>query len=271
MKSNKGELEGRVAFITGAAGAIGLALARGFAREGARLTLVDVREKKLKTVGDELKRTLGEEKILSLRVDVRKGPSVRKAFDATLKKFGRLDILINNAAVTQIKPVDEITDEDIDLVIDTNLKGYIKCAREAAKIMKSKRIRGVLLFISSKNGLTGASEKCLYSASKGGELTLARALAQELGAFGIRVNSLCPDAVLEGSSLWEDKNYREGTCRRYNITEDQIEEYYSKRSALKVNIKPEDVAEAALFLVSERSSRITGSILSVDGGVAFVR
>ena len=100
---------------------------------------------------------------------------------------------------------------------------------------------------------------------------MARALARELGSFGIRVNSICPDAVFEGSALWENPNYREGTCRRYNIKENEILEYYRKRSALKVNVNPEDVAETALFLASDRSSKTTGSIISVDGGVAFVR
>jgi NAD(P)-dependent dehydrogenase (short-subunit alcohol dehydrogenase family) len=109
-----------------------------------------------------------------------------------------LDILVNNAAVTQIKPIDAVSDDDVDSVIDTNLKGYILCAREAVRMMKESDAKGTLLFVSSKNGLVGAPNKSLYSASKGGELTLARALARELGPFGIRVNTICPDAVLEG-------------------------------------------------------------------------
>jgi NAD(P)-dependent dehydrogenase (short-subunit alcohol dehydrogenase family) len=157
------------------------------------------------------------------------------------------------------------------LVLDTNLKGYVRCAREAVRIMKQSGIQGSLLFISSKNGLVGASEKSLYSASKGGELALARALAQELGKFGIRVNTICPDAVLEGSGLWENGDYRAGTARRYSISEDEIPNYYRSRSALKTNILPEDVANAAVFLVSDKASKITGAIITVDGGVAFVR
>jgi NAD(P)-dependent dehydrogenase (short-subunit alcohol dehydrogenase family) len=179
--------------------------------------------------------------------------------------------LVNNAAATQIKPIDLLSDEDIDLIVDTNLKGYVKCAREAVRIMKATDTKGTLLFISSKNGLEGASNKSLYCATKGGELAMARALAKELGRFGIRVNSICPDAVLEGSALWEDDSYRLGTAARYNITEEEIPDYYRERCALKTNIKPEDVANAALFLLSGSASRITGAILSVDGGVAFVR
>ena len=101
---------------------------------------------------------------------------------------------------------------------------------------------------------------------------MARSLARELGPMGIRVNTICPDAVLEGSKLWErGGQYSLATAKRYGIREDGIPEYYRQRCALKVNIKPEDVSDAALFLVSERASKITGAILTVDGGVAYVR
>ena len=137
--------------------------------------------------------------------------------------------------------------------------------------MKESGTRGSLLFISSKNGLVGASDKSLYSATKGGELTLARALAMELGKFGIRVNTICPDAVLEGSGLWQDDSYRLGTAQRYHISEEEIPNFYKERSALKTNIGAQDVANAALFLLSDQAAKITGAILAVDGGVAFVR
>jgi NAD(P)-dependent dehydrogenase (short-subunit alcohol dehydrogenase family) len=137
--------------------------------------------------------------------------------------------------------------------------------------MKGAGTKGTLLFISSKNGLEGAPNKSLYCATKGGELALARALAREVGEFGIRVNSICPDAVLEGSALWEDDSYRLGTAKRYNISEEEIPGYYRERCALKTNIKPKDVANAALFLLSDSAAKITGAILSVDGGVAYVR
>jgi NAD(P)-dependent dehydrogenase (short-subunit alcohol dehydrogenase family) len=197
---------------------------------------------------------------------------VNRAFATALEAFGGLDVLVNNAAVTQINTIDALSDGDIDLIIDTNLKGYIKCAREAVRIMKEQKIKGCLLFISSKNGLVGASEKSLYNASKGGEINLARGLAKELGAFGIRVNTICPDAVLEGSALWEKGGgYLEGTAERYGINVEQIPQFYRNRCDLKAEIKPQDVADAALFLVSDRASKMTGNILTVDGGVAYVR
>ncbi|GAB4546671.1 MAG: hypothetical protein Kow0063_41170 [Anaerolineae bacterium] len=271
MNAERSDLENQVALITGAAGAIGRAISEGLVKAGARLVLVDIDERRLKQFEGELVARYGRAHVLAVPADVRDSQQVKRAFEMAVREFGRLDILVNNAAVTQIKPVDALSDEDIDTILDTNLKGYIKCAREAVRIMKQAGTRGVLLFISSKNGLEGASDKSLYCASKGGELTLARALAKELGVFGIRVNTICPDAVLEGSGLWEDDNYRLGTARRYNISEEDIPEYYRNRCALKTNIQAEDVANAALFLVSQQAAKITGAILTVDGGVAFVR
>jgi NAD(P)-dependent dehydrogenase (short-subunit alcohol dehydrogenase family) len=225
----------------------------------------------LEQVCQELVSKYGPGLVLPVVADVCDSLQVRKAFERTLQEFGRLDILVNNAAVTQIKPIDVLSDDDIDLIIDTNLKGYVKCAREAVRIMKESGTTGSLLFISSKNGLVGASDKSLYSATKGGELTLARALAMELGRAGIRVNTICPDAVLEGSGLWEDDSYRLGTAKRYDISEEEIPDYYRERCALKTNIQALDVANAALFLLSGQAAKITGAILAVDGGVAFVR
>jgi NAD(P)-dependent dehydrogenase (short-subunit alcohol dehydrogenase family) len=271
MTAAYADLAGQVALITGGAGAIGRAIGKGLLGAGARVALVDVAQERLQKVGAELAAEAGPATVLTIRADVRDSGQVRNAFDRTLKEFGRLDMLVNNAAATQIKAVDALSDADIDLIVDTNLKGYIKCAREAAGIMKRAGTQGAMLFVSSKNGLQGAANKSLYCATKGAELTLARALALELGEFGIRVNSICPDAVLEGSGLWEDDEYRLGTARRYGISEDQIPEYYRQRCALKTNIEPVDVAHAALFLLSQNAAKITGAILSVDGGVAFVR
>jgi NAD(P)-dependent dehydrogenase (short-subunit alcohol dehydrogenase family) len=271
MDEERSDLANQVALVTGGAGAIGRAIGEGLVKAGAKVVLVDINQERLEQFQSELAAKYGPGPALAVVADVRDSRGVKRAFELALKEYGRLDILVNNAAVTQIKSVDALSDEDIDIILDTNLKGYVKCARDAVRIMKQSGTKGSLLFISSKNGLVGASNKSLYCASKGGELALARALAMELGVFGIRVNTICPDAVLEGSSLWEDEDYRLGTARRYNIPEDEIPNYYKERCALKTNIQPEDVANAALFLVSDKAAKITGAIITVDGGVAFVR
>jgi len=271
MTAQYTDLAGQVALITGGAGAIGRAISKGLIEAGVRVALVDIADERLQSYGQELAADYGPGKVLTIVADVCDSQQVQRAFGITMEAFGRLDILVNNAATTQIKAVDLLSDEDIDLIIDTNLKGYVKCAREAVRIMKASGVGGSLLFISSKNGLAGAANKSLYCATKGGELTMARSLAMELGEFGIRVNSICPDAVLEGSGLWEDDSYRLGTAKRYNISEQEIPDYYKQRCALKTNIKPVDVANAALFLLSDNAAKLTGAILTVDGGVAFVR
>lgn len=262
----------KTAIVTGAAGAIGRAIAKGFAIDGMCLGLFDNRPDALKQAASDLADKHGADRVLACQVDVRDTAQINAGFDAVLEKYGAVDVLVNNAAVTGIKSVDAITDQELDSIIDIDLKGYIKCARRAVVEMKRSGKGGSILMISSKNGLEGASDKCLYSAAKGGILTLARALAKELGPFGIRVNSICPDAVLEGSYIWrEGGDYRQDTAKRYGLSSDAIPNYYVQRCALKRRIQPEDIAAGASFLVSEQALAITGMILPIDGGVAFVR
>jgi len=269
---NHGMLRGKVALITGGAGAIGRAIGGGFAAEGATVCLLDRDADRLAETCADLAERHGDENILALVADVRDSARVKECVQQVVEAHQTIDILVNNAAVTRVVKIDECEDEHIDGIIDTNLKGYFYCAREAVGVMKRNGTRGVILIISSKNGLFGAAEKSLYSATKGGVLTMARSLARELGQFGIRVNSICPDAVHEGSALWErGGHYSRAVAERYGIAEDDIPLYYRERCALKVNMEPADVANAALFLCSDMSAKITGAILPVDGGVAYVR
>ncbi|MFC1736391.1 SDR family oxidoreductase [Candidatus Hydrogenedentota bacterium] len=265
-------LQGQAALITGAAGAIGRAVAHGFAAEGAKLCLMDIDGDRQERVAAELRNSYGDDTVLDIVADVRDPAKARECVAQAVERFGSLDILVDNAAVTRVRKIDELLDSDIDEIIDTNLKGYFYYAREFVKQAKKQQTPGVILMISSKNGLEGAAEKSLYSAVKGGIITMARALARELGPFGIRVNVICPDAVHKGSKLWEKGGeYSIATAKRYDIAEDDIPEYYRKRCAMKVNIEPEDVANAALFLASSQSAKTTGAVLTVDGGVAYVR
>jgi NAD(P)-dependent dehydrogenase (short-subunit alcohol dehydrogenase family) len=115
--------------------------------------------------------------------------------------------------------------------------------------------------------MVGGKDNVPYSAAKAAELHMARCLAEEGGASGIRVNTVCPDAVLQGSSIW-NSGWREERARTYDIRPDELEEFYRKRTTLKVNILPDDIAEAALFFASDRAAKTTGGVLTVDGGVA---
>ncbi|UCG94195.1 MAG: SDR family oxidoreductase [Candidatus Aerophobus sp.] len=267
----KKELNGRIAVITGGGGGIGKAIATAFAREGAKVILADIESKGAKEIVKRINNTQDPRTAFFIQADMRCSEDVATLFEKTVKIFGKCDILVCNAGVTRINPIDAITEEELDWQVDTNLKGYLRCCREAVKIMKKKKTRGVILFISSKNGIVGTYDKAVYCATKGGELTAARSLAMELGKFGIRVNSICPDAVLKDSRIWQDEEWIEKTSKRYQVPREKLQDYYRNRSTLKVCITPEDIAEAAVFLASDRASKITGTILPVDGGVAFPR
>jgi NAD(P)-dependent dehydrogenase (short-subunit alcohol dehydrogenase family) len=129
-----------------------------------------------------------------------------------------------------------------------------------------------LVFIASKNAMIGSKNAAAYGAAKAAEVNLARCLAEDGGALGVRVNVVNPDAVLQGSGIW-DAGWREARARGMGIAPEQLEEAYRQRCTLKVNVYPEDVAEAVLFLASDRAAKTTGGIVNVDGGMvaAYVR
>jgi NAD(P)-dependent dehydrogenase (short-subunit alcohol dehydrogenase family) len=147
-------------------------------------------------------------------------------------------------------------------------RGYFLVAREAFRLLAEQGDGGSIVFVASKNALVAGKAAAAYSSAKAAELHLARCLAEEGGPHGIRVNTVNPDAVLQGSQIWSS-SWREERARAYGIAPDQLEEHYRKRTTLGVNVFPEDVAEAVLFFASDaRSAKSTGNVLNVDGGVA---
>jgi NAD(P)-dependent dehydrogenase (short-subunit alcohol dehydrogenase family) len=150
--------------------------------------------------------------------------------------------------------------------------GYFLVAREAFKQMKGQGIGGNMVFIGSKNSVYAGKNAAAYSSVKAMETHLARCIAAEGGEFGIRVNSVLPDAVLQGSAIW-GSNWREERAAAYGIHPDQLEEHYRKRTTLLVNIYPSDIADSIAFFASSKSEKTTGCMLTVDGGVpaAFTR
>jgi NAD(P)-dependent dehydrogenase (short-subunit alcohol dehydrogenase family) len=146
-------------------------------------------------------------------------------------------------------------------------RGYFLVSREAFRLFKQQGIGGSIVFVASKNALAPGKNASAYSSAKAAELHLARCLAEEGGQHGIRVNSVNPDAVLQGSRIW-DSGWREERARAYGIKPEELDEHYRQRNTLKVTILPQDVASAILFFASSRrSGKSTGNILNVDGGV----
>jgi len=272
LQPKEKELSRRVAFITGAASGIGKAIAHRFAQEGAHVVIADLNATGARAVAEEIQKVHGEGKTPAIPLDVSDEENVVRAFRETVLEFGGIDIVVSNAGISAASPIDETSVESWDRQMDVLAKGYFLVSREGFRVLKSQGIGGSIIFIASKNAVASGKNASVYSAAKAAELHLARCVAEEGGALGIRVNTICPDAVIRGSSIWSGK-WREERARAYGIRPDQIEEYYRNRTILKVSVFPEDVAEAALFFASDRSSKTTGAMLTVDGGVsaAFAR
>jgi NAD(P)-dependent dehydrogenase (short-subunit alcohol dehydrogenase family) len=194
--------------------------------------------------------------------------AVREAFAAAVETFGGVDIVVSNAGVASSAPIEATTLHEWERIHTVLGTGYFLVARDAFSVLRGQRRGGSIVVVASKNALVAGKNAAAYSSAKAAELHLARCLAEEGGPDGIRVNTVNPDAVLQGSRIW-DSSWREERAAAYGIEPDELEEHYRKRTALGVNVLPEDVAEAVLHFASEaRSGKSTGNVLNIDGGVS---
>ena len=266
------EFSRQVALITGGAGGIGSATARRLAAEGAHVVLADLNLEGARKVADEINGKYGEGRALAVRMDVTDEEAVRAAFREAALYYGGVDILVNNAGLATSSPIEETTLQEWNLNMNVLGTGYFLAAREAFILMKEQGIGGSMVFIASKNAVYAGKNASAYSAAKALEAHLARCIATEGGPYGIRVNTILPDAVLQGSQIWNSR-WREERAAAYGIKPEELEEYYRKRTTLLVNVFPEDIAEGVAFFASSRAAKTTGCMLTVDGGVpaAFAR
>ncbi|MCM2533378.1 bifunctional aldolase/short-chain dehydrogenase [Neobacillus pocheonensis] len=266
------EFSRKVAFVTGGAGGIGSETCRRFVSEGAHVVIADLNLEGAEMVAAEINEKYGAGRALAVKMDVTKEEAVQAAFDQTALTFGGVDIIVNNAGLATSSPIDETTLQEWNLNMNVLGTGYFLVAREAFKQMKQQGIGGNMVFIGSKNSVYAGKNAAAYSSVKALETHLARCIASEGGEYGIRVNSVLPDAVLQGSAIWGSR-WREERAAAYGIDPDQLEEHYRKRTTLLVNIYPKDIAESIAFFASSKSDRTTGCMLTVDGGVpaAFTR
>jgi rhamnulose-1-phosphate aldolase/alcohol dehydrogenase len=258
-----GELQGKVALVTGAAGGIGRAVVGALSGAGASVVAFDLD-------GDgaaDAVAQLGDGGAF-VGGDVTSEEAVARAFAAAVEAFGGVDIVVSNAGIASSAPIVETTLAEWQRNQSVLGTGYFLVAREAFRIMQAQGRGGAVVFVASKNALVAGPNASAYSSAKAAELHLARCLAEEGGPSSIRVNTVNPDAVLQGSRIW-DSSWRTERADAYGIAPDQLEEHYRRRTALGVNVLPEDVAGAVLHFASEaRSGKSTGNILNVDGGVA---
>jgi rhamnulose-1-phosphate aldolase/alcohol dehydrogenase len=265
------EFSRQVALITGGAGGIGGSAARRLVKDGAHVVLADLNVESARKLADEINAGAGEGRALAVGMDVTKEEAVIEAFNAAALQYGGVDILVNNAGLATSSPFAETTVKEWNLNMDVLATGYFIVGREAFKMMKTLG-GGAMVFVGSKNSLCAGKNAAAYSAAKAAEIHLARCIAAEGGEHGIRVNSVLPDAVLQGSAIW-NSSWRSARAAAYGIKPEELEEYYRKRTTLLVNVYPEDIAEAIAYFASSKSSKTTGCMLTVDGGVtaAFTR
>jgi rhamnulose-1-phosphate aldolase/alcohol dehydrogenase len=260
-------LAGKVAFITGGAGGIGRATAARFLAESACVVLADIDEATLAATHAELAKAYGADVVRSVVLDVTDEDAVMAAFARSVSEFGGVDILVSNAGISSSAPFDVHELSMWNRNMDILAKGYFLVSREAFRLMKLQKIGGEMVFVASKNGLAASPNAAAYCTAKAAEIHLARCIALEGAEFGIRVNVVNPDAVLRGSKIWTGE-WREQRAAAYNMSPDELEEHYRKRSMLKRSVYPEDIAEAAFFLASDMSAKSTGNIINVDAGNA---
>lgn len=245
------KLKNKVAIVTGASRGIGKACALELAKEGAHVVINYVSSaKKADTVVKQIKK-LGR-KAIDVRCDVSKDEEVKNLIATAVKKFGRVDILINNAGIYMAGPIEKTSEDIWNAVINTNLKGAFLCSREAVKQMKKQK-RGAIINISSIAGIVGFRDSSAYCASKGGIANLTRELAIELAPHNIRANAICPGVIATDMT--------KGMLSNPKTMKSLISNILMKRPG-----KAEEIGKAALFLASEDSSYMTGQLLVVDGG-----
>ncbi|MCK6480931.1 MAG: SDR family oxidoreductase, partial [Planctomycetes bacterium] len=266
------ELARRVAVVTGAARGIGKAVADRFLAEGASVVLHDRDGDRLAAAAAELGKRHGPDRVVAVRGDVTSEGDVRALFGAARLSFGGADLVVANAGVAPAGAVDRLSLADWERALAVNATGSFLVAREGMRVMKEQGTGGAFVFVASKNVPAPGKEFGAYSAAKAAQAQLARVLALEGAPHGVRVNFLHPDAVFEDSGLWSPE-LRADRAKAQGIDPSAVPEAYRKRSLLGLEVRPRDVAEAALFFASERSSRITGAWLPVDAGLkeAFPR
>jgi len=245
-------LEGKISIVTGGAGGIGKAIAKRYLAEGAVVIIADVKEELLKETEAEFK-AAGYEKIDSFVVNLRNPEEIDAMVNYAKEKYGRLDVLVNNAGIQIRGWMTEYKNEDWQAMMDVNVTAPYYASRAASRIMKEQG-GGVILFTSSANSFRFTTCRIPYCTTKAAVNALAGSIANEMGRFNIRANAIAPGNVRTG--MW-DTAVAKGT-----INVKQMEE----TSGLKRVMEPEEIASAFCYLASDEASGITGQVIYVDGG-----
>jgi 3-oxoacyl-[acyl-carrier protein] reductase len=243
------ELKGKSAIVTGGSVGIGTAIAIGLAKEGCNVA-INYRKHDLEAKNVSKKITSFGNKSLIVKADVSNYKDAEDMFNKVIEGFGGLDILVCNAGINRDRIIWKMSEKDWDDVININLKGYFIYNKLAASFFKEQRL-GKIVNITSINGLRGKFGQCNYSASKGGIISLTKALAKEVGKFNVNVNAVAPGMVL--------------TDMAKNIPPEFLQKAIDETVLGRV-ASIEDIANVVVFLCSEKARHITGEVIKVDGG-----
>ena len=249
MKESVLELTGKVALVTGGAQGIGKAIALLLAQKGADVIISDINLEKAEETAREIE-ALGR-RAMAIRANVAVVEEVEKMVQAIIDRFGQIHILVNNAGIARDKLLLRMTEEDWDLVLDINLKGTFNCTKAVIRHM-SKQRSGKIVNIASVVGEMGNAGQANYSASKAGVIGFTKTIAREFASRGINVNAIAPGYIVTPMT---------------DVLPEKAKEELKRMIPMERLGQPEDVAQAALFLVSEASSYITGQVINVNGGI----
>jgi 3-oxoacyl-[acyl-carrier protein] reductase len=243
------DLTGKVALVTGAAQGIGKAVAMLLAQRGADLIISDINLEKAEETSKEIA-VLGP-RAMAIRANVAVVEEVEKMVQAIIERFGQIHILVNNAGIARDKLLLRMTEEDWDLVLDINLKGTFNCTKAVIRYMSKQRY-GKIVNIASVVGEMGNAGQANYSASKAGVIGFTKTIAREFASRGINVNAIAPGYIVTPMT---------------EVLPEKAKEDLKRMIPMERLGQPEDVAQAAFFLVSEASNYITGQVINVNGGI----
>jgi NAD(P)-dependent dehydrogenase (short-subunit alcohol dehydrogenase family) len=253
-------LDGKISVITGAGSGIGEATCILFAREGAKVVAVDIDDTSGNRTVSKIKQAHGDG--IFIHADVTKESDMERVVDETVYKWGKLDIMYNNAGIILVKQLIDSTVSEWDRLMDVNLKGLFLGSKFAARHMMSRKA-GSIINTASIYGITGASHYVPYCTTKGGAIAFTKALALELAPYKVRVNCICPGVI--STPMFE------GELATWNkIQPGDNESVFKAQHPIGRFGEPSDIANAALYLASDESSFVTGTALVVDGGYTAI-
>jgi sorbitol-6-phosphate 2-dehydrogenase len=261
-------LSNQIAVITGGAQGLGEALALRLAKEGCHLVIGDMNENGARETAAKVAQT--GRQAFGLKTDVTKEPDVEALFKKAMDEFGRVDIVIANAAILIAEPIAEADAAKWQAVMNVNLFGCFLTFKHAAKIMKAQK-RGTMIQINSKSGKKGSAANSAYASAKFGGIGLVQSIALELAPHGVRCNAVCPGNLLNGT-LWTDpqrglfKQYLEAGKVPGAKTIEDVKQFYMNQVPLRRGCEYEDVENVVVFLASDLSSYMTGQAINVTGG-----